>query len=186
MQLETTIPLRRDGTVIVRCPSGAIYKFLMDEQTGMPACDVESDADAVWMLKSEDFYPATEEAVEAAESLLDGIEFDPPREGEDDETDDDEGGYFSETQPFDDTDSGGSGDFASALVKQEPETDDGKGEDAEQDAAPETDEDPHAVLDDLSKGELRSLYADVVGSKPHSRLSEEKMKEAIRESADKK
>lgn len=70
MKLETSTPLRRDGTVIVTGLNGKRYVFQPEADTGLVVCDVDDDATVAHLLKFGDYFPADEADHETAEKLI--------------------------------------------------------------------------------------------------------------------
>lgn len=68
MKIQTTIAPRRDGTVKVAAPSGAL--LFINGGDGRLVCDVTSDADASFLLKVDGFMPASEADIAKAEELI--------------------------------------------------------------------------------------------------------------------
>lgn len=96
MKLQTAIPARRDGTVIVQGLDGQRYVFAKD-QDGELSCDVTDDATVAHLLAGKNFWPADERDAEAALKLLDAADDgdDDSDDGEDD-ADDEFGGLPQE------------------------------------------------------------------------------------------
>ena len=69
MKLQTSIPLRKDGTVTLAGLDGKSYVFKADE-SGDVVCDVEDAETLAHALQTENFWPADEEAYSEAEALL--------------------------------------------------------------------------------------------------------------------
>lgn len=65
MKLQTAIPARRDGTVIVQGLDGQRYVFTKDQDNEL-SCDVTDDATVVHLLAGKNFWPADERDAEAA------------------------------------------------------------------------------------------------------------------------
>lgn len=73
MKLQTAIPARRDGTVIVQGLDGQRYVFTKDQDNEL-SCDVTDDATVVHLLAGKNFWPADERDAEAALKLLDAAD----------------------------------------------------------------------------------------------------------------
>ena len=73
MKLQTTIPARRDGTVIVQGLYGQRYVFTKDQDSEL-SCDVTDDATVAHLLAGKSFWPADERDAEAALKLLDAAD----------------------------------------------------------------------------------------------------------------
>lgn len=73
MKLQTAIPARRDGTVIVQGLDGQRYVFTKDQDNEL-SCDVTDDATVVHLLAGKNFWPADERDAEAALKLLDATD----------------------------------------------------------------------------------------------------------------
>jgi hypothetical protein len=86
MKIETSTPLRRDGTVIVSGLDGMRYVFKPEEETGMVVCDIEHQETLAYLLRIGTFFPANVSDHETAASLIDLL---PDSEGQDDDQDDD-------------------------------------------------------------------------------------------------
>jgi transcriptional/translational regulatory protein YebC/TACO1 len=69
MKLQTSIALRKDGTVTLAGLDGKDYVFKPDE-SGDVVCDVEDAETLAHALQTENFWPADEEAYSEAEALL--------------------------------------------------------------------------------------------------------------------
>jgi hypothetical protein len=89
MKIETSTPLRRDGTVIVSGLDGVSYVFKPDEESGMVVCDVDHEPTVAHLLRVGTFFPADEADHEKAAALIDLIQS-PAGDDEDDGSDDDE------------------------------------------------------------------------------------------------
>lgn len=90
MILLTTIPPRRDGTVILRDKDGTPNIFKAEKPGGDLVCDVTNEATISDALRSGNFDPVLEADFDQAKALLnpdqgDGAEDDPADEGDDDE-----------------------------------------------------------------------------------------------------
>lgn len=94
MKLETSTPLRRDGTVIVTGLNGQKYVFKPDADTGLVVCDVDHDATVAHLLKFGDYFPADESDHEKAEKLISNVKF----AGGPDEDPEDEDGNFDDDE----------------------------------------------------------------------------------------
>lgn len=89
MKLQTAIPARRDGTVIVQGLDGQRYVFTKDQDNEL-SCDVTDDATVAHLLAGKNFWPADERDAEAALKLLDAADDsdgDADFDDEDDEAD---------------------------------------------------------------------------------------------------
>lgn len=73
MKLQTAIPARRDGTVIVQGLDGQRYVFTKDQDNEL-SCDVTDDATVAHLLAGKNFWPADERDAEAALKLLDAAD----------------------------------------------------------------------------------------------------------------
>lgn len=71
MKLETSIPARRDGTVIARTPDKSAYQFTPDGD-GVLACNVDDESHVKWLIDTGMFYPASDEDFERASMLMQG------------------------------------------------------------------------------------------------------------------
>lgn len=168
MRLETTIPLRRDGTLGVSAPSGIRYAFEPDHDTGMPACDVENATDAAWMLECGDFYPANEADVEAANALLsDGA----------DDGDDDEDGDEDEYAVLDDLSTGELHALHVEVAGVAPA--EGADDETVKAGIIAADQGEAIDLDAMDKAALQALYREMTGDDPDKRWGVEKLKDAI-------
>lgn len=92
MLLLTTIPPRRDGTVILRDKDGTPNVFKAEKPGGDLVCDVTNDVTISDALRSGNFEPVLEADFDQAKSLLnpgqvEGDEEDPADEGDDDAAD---------------------------------------------------------------------------------------------------
>ena len=87
MKLQTAIPARRDGTVIVQGLDGQRYVFTKDQDNEL-SCDVTDDATVAHLLAGKNFWPADERDAEAALKLLDAAD---DSDGDADFDDDDDG-----------------------------------------------------------------------------------------------
>lgn len=85
MKLETTILLRRDGTVRAVVESET-YVFAPED--GVLVCDVENDAHAAYLLGLGDYIPADEEDFQRAAAMTAKAVNDPQDDDDDDEDDD--------------------------------------------------------------------------------------------------
>lgn len=91
MKLETTVPLRRDGTVIVTGLDKQRYVFKPEPESGLVVCDIAHEPTVAHLLNFGNFFPADEADHEAANRLLDGlVPTDDQDEDLDDEDDDDD------------------------------------------------------------------------------------------------
>lgn len=95
MKLETSTPLRRDGTVIVTGLNGQKYIFKPEVETGLVVCDVDHEATVAHLLKFGDYFPADEADHDMAEQLITNLNTnsggpDGDPDDEDGELDDDE------------------------------------------------------------------------------------------------
>ena len=88
MKLQTAIPARRDGTVIVQGLDGQRYVFTKDQDNEL-SCDVTDDATVAHLLAGKNFWPADERDAEAALKMLDAA--DDSDDGSDDDDDDVDG-----------------------------------------------------------------------------------------------
>lgn len=96
MKLQTAIPARRDGTVIVQGLDGQRYVFAKDQDNEL-SCDVTDDATVVHLLAGKNFWPADERDAEAALKLLDAAdEADDDTDFDDEDDGDDAGGLPQE------------------------------------------------------------------------------------------
>lgn len=176
MRLETTIPLRRDGTLGVSAPSGTRYAFEPDPDTGMPACDVENATDAAWMLECGDFYPANEADVEAANALLsDGADDGEDDDGEDDDGDED--GDEDEYAVLDDLSTGELHALHVEVAGVAPA--DGADDETVKAGIIAADQGEAIDLDAMDKADLQALYREMTGDDPDKRWGVEKLKDAI-------
>jgi hypothetical protein len=91
MKLETSIPMRTDGTVRVAGLDGKAYVFKMDAESGMVSCDVSHDETLAHLLRIGTFFPIDMADYDKAESMLDMSKA-PDTDGDDgqDDGDDDE------------------------------------------------------------------------------------------------
>lgn len=90
MLLLTTIPPRRDGTVILRDKDGTPNVFKAEKPGGDLVCDVTNEVTISDALRSGAFEPVLEVDFDQAKALLnpgqaEGAEDDPADEGDDDE-----------------------------------------------------------------------------------------------------
>lgn len=69
MKIETTIPLRKDGTVRMTCPSGAKHVF-KDNGEGVGLLELDAEADIAYILSFPEFYPSEDEDIEQASALM--------------------------------------------------------------------------------------------------------------------
>lgn len=103
MRLITSIPPRRDGTVVAKSPNGLRTFTFAADASGELACDVDCDDTLAMLLRSESFYPADEADFSAAMRLAGGTpeggeggpddsdpDHDPDSDPEDDDGSDDE------------------------------------------------------------------------------------------------
>lgn len=91
MKLETTVPLRRDGTVIVTGLDKQRYVFKPEPESGLVVCDIAHEPTVAHLLNFGNFFPADEADHEAANRLLDGlVPVDDDADDPDDDEDDDE------------------------------------------------------------------------------------------------
>ena len=90
MKLQTAIPARRDGTVIVQGLDGQRYVFTKDQDNEL-SCDVNDDATVAHLLAGKNFWPADERDGEAALKLLDAADDSDDDADSDDEDDDADG-----------------------------------------------------------------------------------------------
>lgn len=74
MKLETSIPMRSDGTVMVHGLDKRDYEFKLDAETGMVICEVEHKETLSHLLSLGVFFPANESDHETAASLIDQID----------------------------------------------------------------------------------------------------------------
>jgi len=86
MKIETNVPARKDGTVRVAAPSGAIVFVPVD---GCLVADVDNKDDLAFLLALVDFYPADESDHDVAQALMEEAAADAPVDGDDDLPDDD-------------------------------------------------------------------------------------------------
>lgn len=68
MQIETSIPPRRDGTVIATGPSGT--KTVFTDTDGRLLAEVTDPVDLAYLLANPNFFPAEEEDFVQAESII--------------------------------------------------------------------------------------------------------------------
>jgi hypothetical protein len=91
MLLQTLIPARRDGTVLLEYPDGRAYTFVVNAETGQLECLIDDEALVRELLRTDQFAPAREadydeaarltEATDEADAWLDeGDESAPPIE----------------------------------------------------------------------------------------------------------
>lgn len=80
MLIETTIPLRKDGTVRLTCASGNKYEF-RDNGTGTGAAEIGDEGDIRYALNLQEFYPADDADHDAAERILTTADEPEPDEG---------------------------------------------------------------------------------------------------------
>ena len=91
MKLETSIPPRRDGTVLVRFGNDILYTFAADAD-GALTCEVGDDAHVAVLLNTGNYYPADPESYKAAAALTAGdADEEDDDAGDADEEDDDAG-----------------------------------------------------------------------------------------------
>jgi hypothetical protein len=69
MKLTTDILPRKDGTVIVKTPSGGTYVLKKDGE-GRLAAEVTNEADIAYLLDNGNFYPLNEGDIEAGLDAL--------------------------------------------------------------------------------------------------------------------
>ena len=69
MKIETSIIVRRDGTVIATVPSGVKIVFKPDA-AGRMVADVTEPADLAYLLANADFFPSEEADFKQAEQLI--------------------------------------------------------------------------------------------------------------------
>lgn len=70
MKLETAIPLRKDGTVIVTGLDAQKYVF-KPEESGLVVCDIDHEPTIAHLLKfGDNFFPVDEADFDKAESLI--------------------------------------------------------------------------------------------------------------------
>jgi len=84
MKLETSIPMRADGTVIVHGLDKTDYVFALEEATGMVVCEVGHEETVSHLLRQGGFFPADEADHELAANLLEQDQ----ETGEDDQDED--------------------------------------------------------------------------------------------------
>lgn len=91
MKLQTSISLRRDGTIKLRGLDGAEYVFTADAQ-GDVVCDVTDDETVVHLLstRADFFWPASEADYDEAKRLLGDADLDDELDLPDDEDDEPE------------------------------------------------------------------------------------------------
>ena len=73
MKLTTDITPRKDGTVIVKTPTGGTY-VLKDAGDGRLTADVSNDADIAYLLDNGNFYPLNEGDIDAGLDSLKPVE----------------------------------------------------------------------------------------------------------------
>jgi len=91
MKLETTVQLRRDGTVIVNGLDQKRYVFKPEPDSGMVVCDIDHEPTIVHLLKLGGYFPANEADHDAANRLLDASIDPDDDDGPDDDGLDDDG-----------------------------------------------------------------------------------------------
>lgn len=92
MKLETSIPMRADGTVVVHGLDKQDYEFKLDAESGMVVCDIEHTETLAHLLSLGGFFPANEADHEKASALMEKK----PDEVVDQEGDDDEDDIVNE------------------------------------------------------------------------------------------
>jgi len=86
MKLETSIPVRRDGTVRATV-NGNLYIFEGDPLT----CEVKNKADVAYLLSRGDFFPYDASAIPEALAVVEAAQAGADPEGEGEDLPDDEG-----------------------------------------------------------------------------------------------
>lgn len=73
MRLITSIPPRRDGTVVAKSPDNSRTFTFKADASGELACDVDCEDTLAALLRSESFYPSDEADFSAAMRLAGGV-----------------------------------------------------------------------------------------------------------------